>query len=84
LNRNFRTGAWSIVFALPERVLAFRDPSGYRPLMFCEAEEGYFLSSEDCAFNLLNVKKLIEIQAGEGMKLLQPVTELQNLHNRPA
>lgn len=69
LNKSFSHGAWSIVFALPGRVLGFRDPSGYRPLMLCEAKEGYFLASEDCAFNMLDVLNIIEIQPGECVEI---------------
>lgn len=69
LNYSFSKGSWSLVLGFSGKVMGFRDPLGYRPLMFCEAEEGYFLSSEDCAFHLLNVKKLIEIQPGEAIEI---------------
>jgi amidophosphoribosyltransferase len=69
LKENFTDGAWAILFGLPGRVMGFRDPHGYRPLFFCEAEEGYFLSSEDCSFQLLEPKKIIEIQPGEAVEI---------------
>jgi len=69
LDSNFNEGSWSLLFGFAGRVMGFRDPYGYRPLMFCEAEEGYFLSSEDCAFQLLTPKKIIEIQPGEGIEI---------------
>jgi amidophosphoribosyltransferase len=69
LKDNFTGGAWSILFGFPGKVMAFRDPLGFRPLMFCEAEEGYFVASEDCAFQLLKVKKIIELQPGEGIEI---------------
>lgn len=69
LTENFTGGAWSILFVLPGRVMGFRDPLGYRPLFFCDADEGYFISSEDSAFQLLSSQKIIEIQPGEGVEI---------------
>lgn len=69
LAEDFSNGSFSLVLCLPNRVIAYRDPIGYRPLMFCEAEEGYFVSSEDVAFSSLNVIKTIEIQAGWGVEI---------------
>jgi amidophosphoribosyltransferase len=69
LEFNFTGGAWSILFGFPGRILAYRDPLGFRPLFFCEAEEGYFVSSEDSAFQLLKQREVIEIQPGEGIEL---------------
>jgi len=69
LKDNFTGGAWSILFAFPGKIMAFRDPLGFRPLIFCEANEGYFVSSEDSAFQLLNVIKTIEIEPGEGIEI---------------
>ena len=69
LKDNFTGGAWSLLFGFPGKIMAFRDPLGYRPLVFCEAEEGYFISSEDCAFQLLNRIKVIEIEPGEAIEI---------------
>lgn len=69
LEDDFSQGAYSLTLCLPNRVVAYRDPVGYRPLMFCEAEEGYFIASEDIAFAALNVIKTIEIQAGWGVEI---------------
>ncbi|HBG48876.1 MAG TPA: amidophosphoribosyltransferase [Cyanobacteria bacterium UBA9971] len=67
LTNNFLGGAWSILFCTSEKVFAYRDPFGYRPLVICEAEEGVFVSSEDTAFQVLTVKKIIHIKPGEGV-----------------
>lgn len=69
LEEDFSQGAFSLVLCLPNKVIAYRDPVGYRPLMFCEAKEGYFVASEDVAFSALNVTKVIEIQAGCGVEI---------------
>lgn len=69
LKTNFFDGAWSIVMGLKDRVIGLRDPHGYRPLMLAIAEEGVFLASEDCAFEYLNIKQIIEIQAGQAVEI---------------
>lgn len=69
LKDNFTGGSWSILFGFPGKIMAFRDPLGFRPMVFCEAEEGFFVASEDCAFQLLNKKKVFEIEAGEGVEI---------------
>lgn len=77
LNENFSEGSFSVAFCLPNKIVAYRDPLGYRPLMFCEAEEGYFIASEDVAFGLLNVKKIIEIKAGWGVEITSEGYEIK-------
>jgi len=69
LEDDFSQGAFSLALCLPNKVVAYRDPVGFRPLMFCEAQEGYFVASEDIAFVALNVIKVIEIQAGWGVEI---------------
>lgn len=69
LNKNFSQGAYSVVFYLPNKIIAYRDPFGYKPLMFCEVEEGFFIASEDVAFSSLKVEKIIEIKAGWGVEI---------------
>lgn len=76
LKDNFIEGSWSILFQLPNRVLAYRDPFGYRPMMLCVAKEGYFIASEDCAFSMLNVEKIIEIQPGFGVEITENSYEI--------
>lgn len=69
LKKNFDLGSYCIAIFTPERILAFRDPLGYRPLMFAKTKEGYFIASEDVAFCGLNVEEIIEINAGEGVEI---------------
>jgi len=77
LTNNFLGGAWSILFCVPGKVFAYRDPLGYRPLVLCEAEEGIFVSSEDTAFQVLTVKKIIHIKPGEGVIITQNSYEIK-------
>ena len=69
LARNFTGGAWSILFFIPGKIFAFRDPLGFRPLSLCEAEEGIFISSEDTSFQMLETQKIYHINPGDGVEL---------------
>lgn len=77
LNKDFQKGAFSLCLCLPNKIVAYRDPYGYRPLIFCEAKEGYFIASEDVAFNSLDVVKIIEIKAGEGVEITKEGYEIK-------
>lgn len=77
LDRHFAEGAFSIAIYLPNKILAYRDPCGYRPLMFCEAEEGYFIASEDVAFSELSIIKIEEIKAGWGVEITDKGYEIK-------
>lgn len=77
LTKSFLGGAWSILFCVPGKIFAFRDPLGYRPLSLCEAEEGVFISSEDTSFQFLTDKKVIHIQPGEGAEITENGYEIK-------
>lgn len=77
LEENFSLGAYSLALFLPEKILAYRDSHGFRPLFFCEAKEGFFIASEDVAFENLNPIKIIEIQAGFGVEITADSYEIK-------
>src|SRR5574344_504297 len=77
LDKKIKNGAYSIVFCLNSRVFAYRDKFGFRPLFFCEADEGYFVGSEDIAFSGLKVIKIIEIKAGFGVEITENGYEIK-------
>jgi amidophosphoribosyltransferase len=58
-------GAYSLLFQVPGRMIAVRDPRGIRPLMIGKAEGSYVVASESCAFDLLGAEPLGEIDRGE-------------------
>lgn len=63
-------GAFSMVFMTNEKLIAVRDPYGFRPLVLGERvdEEGNVskvIASETCAFDLIGAKYIREIEPGE-------------------
>ncbi len=83
LNKDFSKGAFSLALCLPEKIFAYRDPLGYRPLVFCEAKQGYFLASEDVAFGMLDVINIIEIQPGFGVEITREGWEIKRWAESP-
>jgi amidophosphoribosyltransferase len=58
-------GAYSLVFLTEDRLIAARDPHGFRPLVLGRLKEGVVVASETCALDLLEATYEREIQPGE-------------------
>jgi len=63
-------GAFSIVVMSHDRIVALRDPYGFRPLVLgkkrnAQGEWAYILASETCAFDLIGAQLVREIEPGE-------------------
>lgn len=59
------SGAYSLCIATEEGLVGIRDPFGVRPLALGRIGDGYVLASEDCAFDLIDAKKIREVEPGE-------------------
>lgn len=59
------SGAYSVVAATPDRLLAFRDPWGFRPLALGQLNGGYVVASETCAFDMTGARYIRDIAPGE-------------------
>lgn len=63
-------GAYSLVFLLKDRLVAVRDPLGFRPLVLGmktnqSGQAGYVVASETCALDLIGAQFVREIEPGE-------------------
>jgi amidophosphoribosyltransferase len=59
-------GAFSTVVMTRDKVIAFRDPSGLRPLSLGQMEGNrYCVASESCAFDIIGAKLMREVSPGE-------------------
>ncbi|MDO9585578.1 MAG: class II glutamine amidotransferase, partial [Syntrophales bacterium] len=58
-------GAFSIVMLMRERVIAARDPRGFRPLSMGQFNGGWVIASETCAFDLVGAQYLRDVEPGE-------------------
>jgi amidophosphoribosyltransferase len=58
-------GAYSVVALSEHRLLAFRDPHGFRPLCLGRLDGGWVTASETCALDLVGADFVREVQPGE-------------------
>ncbi len=82
-------GAYSLAFLTETRMIAVRDPSGFRPLSLGKLDGAFVVSSESCAFDLIEAEYIREIEPGEmividkkGMKSHFPFQQ-QKVRNTP-
>ena len=60
------SGAYSVAMIFRDKLVAFRDPHGFRPLCIGELPEGgYAVSSETCGLDIVGAKFLREVEPGE-------------------
>ena len=59
------TGAYCLVFMTPNKMIAVRDPKGFRPFAFGFLDGSPVLASETCAFDLIGAKFEREVEPGE-------------------
>jgi amidophosphoribosyltransferase len=77
-------GAYSLLFLTLDRMIAARDPFGFRPMVLGKLPEGknqgaYVIASETCALDLIEARYEREVEPGEilifgpaGMESLKP------------
>jgi amidophosphoribosyltransferase len=58
-------GAYSLVFLTEDRIIAARDPAGFRPLVLGRVSDAVVIASETCALDLVDAVYEREIQPGE-------------------
>ena len=59
-------GAYSLVISSPQKLIAARDPHGFRPLCYGETDGGKIVfASESCALDAVGAKLVRDIRPGE-------------------
>eukprot|EP00899_Mesostigma_viride_P015630 jgi/Mesvir1/24068/Mv10793-RA.1 len=58
-------GAFSLIFLTEDKMVALRDPHGYRPLVMGRDGDSICFASETCALDLIGYKYEREVQPGE-------------------
>ena len=58
-------GAYSLAFMNEDKLIAARDPHGFRPLVLGRVGDGWVVASETCAFDLIGARYEREIEPGE-------------------
>jgi amidophosphoribosyltransferase len=58
-------GAFSLVILTRERLIAVRDPHGFRPLALGRLGDAYVVASETCAMDLIGATYVRDVEPGE-------------------
>ena len=58
-------GAFSLVFITRKKLIAVRDPNGFRPLALGKRGDSVVFASETCAFDLIGVQYVRDVKCGE-------------------
>ena len=66
---NMMEGGFTFVILTPNRIYACRDKHGIKPLCIGTLGEGFVVSSESCAFEIMGAKFLRDVNPGEIVSL---------------
>ncbi len=58
-------GSYSLIILVPKKIIAVRDPQGFRPLVIGKVDNSFIVASETCALDLVNARYLRDVEAGE-------------------
>lgn len=58
-------GAYCFLFLTPKKLIAARDPNGFRPLCLGRQDDAVLVASESCAFDILGAEYVRDIEPGE-------------------
>jgi amidophosphoribosyltransferase len=80
-------GAFSLVLLTKDRLIAVRDPHGFRPLTLGKLGDSYIVCSETCALDLIDAEWVRDIEPGEvfivgpdGTRSLHPFAPAKKAH----
>ena len=59
------TGAYSLILMSAKKLIAARDPHGFRPLCMGKTETGYVFASESCAIDAVGAEYMRDVAPGE-------------------
>ncbi len=58
-------GAYSLVLLTDDKLIAARDPYGWRPLAVGKLNGAFVIASETCAFDIIKAEYICEVEPGE-------------------
>jgi len=74
-------GAYSIVYLDEHRLIAVRDPNGFRPLCLGRMDGVYLFASESCAFDMVGAEYIRDIEPGEMVIISKKGVEKRYISN---
>lgn len=62
-------GAYCLIMMINNEIFAVRDPRGYRPLSLGRLGDGWVVTSETCALDIVNAQYVRDIEPGEIIRI---------------
>ncbi len=72
-------GAYSLTILTDDKLIAARDPLGFRPLSIGQLNGGYLVASETCAFDINKAKYVRDVNPGEIVVIDNEVVKTKKL-----
>ncbi len=72
-------GAFSLVIMTDDKLIAARDPNGFRPLVIGKLNNAFIITSETCAFDLISAEFIREVYPGEVVLIDDEVIKTNNI-----
>ncbi|HNZ65415.1 MAG TPA: amidophosphoribosyltransferase [Smithella sp.] len=80
-------GAYCFIMLTKDKIIAARDPRGFRPLALGKLNGSWVVASETCAFDLVGAQYVRDVEAGEiliidqkGVKSINPFPAVKHCH----
>ena len=80
-------GAYSLIMLTRDKIIAARDPRGFKPLALGKLNGSFVVASETCAFDLVGAQYIRDVVPGEiliidaqGVKSLKPFPLVKHCH----
>ncbi|MBK7979617.1 MAG: amidophosphoribosyltransferase [Ignavibacteriae bacterium] len=58
-------GAFSVIILTDDKLIAARDPNGFRPLALGKINDSFVIASETCAFDINDIEYIRDVEPGE-------------------
>src|SRR5690606_2345345 len=58
-------GAYCLVILTDDKLIAVRDPNGFRPLALGKKDDAFLVASETCAFDIIGAEYIRDVEPGE-------------------
>jgi amidophosphoribosyltransferase len=80
-------GAYCFIMLTRDKIIAARDPRGFRPLALGKLNGSWVVASETCAFDLVGAQYIRDVEPGEiliidskGVKSIKPFPAIKHCH----
>jgi amidophosphoribosyltransferase len=80
-------GAYCFIMLTRDKIIAARDPRGFRPLALGKLNGSWVVASETCAFDLVGAEYIRDVEPGEiliidskGVKSIKPFPAIKHCH----